>query len=887
MTKDELELRKEKIAEFFRRTLDFFKNNKHLIQYVFLAFILWLAVFIRKQNWNLLKDATTGKYISLEIDSALFMRYAQYIAEHGRLFAVDVMRNYPFGVDVDFGVFTSYFVAYLYKVLHLFSSSVTVEFADVIYPTVATVLSALFLFLFVRRLFDYRVALLSSLFLVVSRAFLFRSISSDHDILGLLFVFMTLYFFIVGWQAKKVRYNVLFGVLAAVTTAFSFHTAGNIRLFSVMIASFILIHVFLDSVKKSDLYVYPTWFLVSAIILLSTTSMGISGVFFDATNTLPSTIAFLSLLVYFFLDTKYVKDLDIYNKVLKKIPKGVVVFLIVGVFGFLVVSSLYGFNYFSNLVNYIQNVISRGLGYNRWASTVSENRRVFVVDWFSSFGKTLIWLFVMGLIVVLYKLFKNFKEHKSLFYIYSVCILSFLFSGYSQSSVLNRDSTLSKFMFYGSILVVILYTLYYYTYNYYKKRLTDKKFAIELDWHYSLMLIIALVNVVLGTTAIRLFFELSPFIIIVSSLALVFILDYFLSVNVKWIKYIGVIFILFLLFSPFSFAKGLIFGEAESTFNQVKSSGPSYHIQWQKAGQWVRENTAKDSVFVHWWDYGYWVQSGFERATVTDGGNRWGWWNYLTSRNLLTAPKDEDALGFLYSHNVSYFLMVGEDIGKYPAYSLIGSDHNLDRYSYMGIFGVDPSLSKEARNETILVYRGGLGLDEDFVFNGKVYPRGSVVAGIIIPVQKLVDDNGTVIGQNVLQPRIALVSGGQAVELSIKCVYIDRLYSFDNYDYGACVRIIPSASNGQINNVGGLIFMSRKVADSLVGRLYVTNQESKYFEVVYDDGNSGSPFALVNGMQIGPMRIWKVKYPEGFSLNETEYNYYTRTDYPDITLMSF
>src|SRR3989338_2266425 len=268
MTKNEIEKRKENIIKFL-------KAKKDSLQYVLLAIILWVAFFIRKQNWDLLKDVTTGKYISLEVDSALFLRYSQYIAEHGRLFDVDMMRNFPFGVTMDFSTYTSYFVAYLWKILSGIGFNVSVEFVQVIYPTIATVIMAIFFFLLVRRLFDYRVALLSCLFLVTSTSFLFRSISSDHDILGLMFIFMILYFFIVGWQAKKIKYNILFGVLAALTTVLSFHTAGNIRLFSVMIALFILIHIFLDNPRKSDFYVYPSWFLISSIVLLATSNMEI------------------------------------------------------------------------------------------------------------------------------------------------------------------------------------------------------------------------------------------------------------------------------------------------------------------------------------------------------------------------------------------------------------------------------------------------------------------------------------------------------------------------------------------------------------------------------------------------------------------------------------
>ena len=73
MTKNEIEKRKENIIKFL-------KAKKDSLQYVLLAIILWVAFFIRKQNWDLLKDVTTGKYISLEVDSALFLRYSQTLA---------------------------------------------------------------------------------------------------------------------------------------------------------------------------------------------------------------------------------------------------------------------------------------------------------------------------------------------------------------------------------------------------------------------------------------------------------------------------------------------------------------------------------------------------------------------------------------------------------------------------------------------------------------------------------------------------------------------------------------------------------------------------------------------------------------------------------------
>ena len=74
--------------------------------------------------------------------------------------------------------------------------------------------------------------------------------------------------------------------------------------------------------------------------------------------------------------------------------------------------------------------------------------------------------------------------------------------------------------------------------------------------------------------------------------------------------------------------------------------GP-YHWQWQNAMAWVRENTPIDSVFAHWWDYGYWIQSIGERSTILDGGNAIVYWDYLMGRYVLTEPDEKKALEIL------------------------------------------------------------------------------------------------------------------------------------------------------------------------------------------------------------------------------------------------
>jgi len=202
--------RKEKIINYLKE-----KNN--WIVYLILAFILWLGAFIRTRGLPALQN----KYPLSIDDPFIFMRYAEYIVEHGKLMAVDMMRNYPLGFNVGRETpLLHYTIAYLYKIVHFFSSSFTVKMAAIWYPVVFFVLMAIVFFLLVRRLFDSRVALLATAFLGVIPAFLFRTTAgfSDKEPLAFFFMFLTFYFYVVGWQSKKIEKNIIFGTLAGVAT---------------------------------------------------------------------------------------------------------------------------------------------------------------------------------------------------------------------------------------------------------------------------------------------------------------------------------------------------------------------------------------------------------------------------------------------------------------------------------------------------------------------------------------------------------------------------------------------------------------------------------------------------------------------------------------------
>lgn len=42
---------------------------------------------------------------------------------------------------------------------------------------------------------------------------------------------------------------------------------------------------------------------------------------------------------------------------------------------------------------------------------------------------------------------------------------------------------------------------------------------------------------------------------------------------------------------------------------------------WKDAGEWIKENTPENALLIHWWDYGYHLQTFAQRRTIVDGGN--------------------------------------------------------------------------------------------------------------------------------------------------------------------------------------------------------------------------------------------------------------------------
>jgi asparagine N-glycosylation enzyme membrane subunit Stt3 len=304
-----------------------------------------------------------------------------------------------------------------------------------------------------------------------------------------------------------------------------------------------------------------------------------------------------------------------------------------------------------------------------------------------------------------------------------------------------------------------------------------------------------------------------------------------------------------------------------SSLRVAASIGPSFPPQWQMAMQWVKQNTAEDAVFAHWWDYGYWVQAVGERATVLDGGQPVAAWNYLFGRYVLTGQNETEALRFLYAHNVSYLLIDPSDMGKYTAFSSIGSDQNYDRMSYVSTFGLSFSDGKVFR------YDGQFAFDDDLKLLASqevAKPKGGYY-------QMVLTLDNTTVGTVQLN---GVSNDGRPLVDKIQCLYMNGVeYTFDS-GYSGCSVIVPFIDTNMLYPNSAAIFMSEKGRNAFWTKLYLRNYTSPYFTLVYKDD---APIGVYKDRGAwGPLMIWKITYPEGMELDPAMLS----PDFPEGTFWS-
>ncbi len=867
-----IDKRKEKIFNYL-------KEDKIWIIYLVLVLIILFGIWIRTRNIWLFQNYS---YIP-DVDSYLFVRYAQYIVDYGSLMVMDMMRNVPLGANTGIEAWIlAYIMAYMYKFFAIFSSNINMMFVAAWYPPIFFGLGLVFFFLLVKRLFNWKIALLSSTLLTIVPAYLYRTMAgvSDKEPLAMFFVFSSLYFYTVAWQSNTLKKSIIFGTLSGLCTGLLSLAWGGVGIVTLILSLFLLIQLLLYKLDRKDFYVYLVWVIISFMFIFTNPRYGgFTGVALNYVYTIPLFIFVMFIINFLVFDLNLFK---IKEKLKEKVPLGISLFVISLIFFLIFSTLLFSISAIPKQIGGAINDLFMPEGTSRFQLTVAEGQKPHFDDWISSsafgvnfsyMGWTYFFLFFIGSILLFYNFIKPIKKYKYILTgVYITFITLFIFSQYSDSSILNGKTFLSRTMYFGSLVGFILTFAIGYIYAYYKdKELFNE--ILNLDKTYTFIFVWFFLMIIAARGGMRLFFVFAPITTVLAAYLIVNIIDYNLKITNNTNKIIiwGIlVFLVYVTFSSFLM----------TTYGMAKYTGLSYDNQWQAAEKWVKQNTKEDAVFSHWWDYGYWVQTGFNRATVLDGGNYIVYWDHLFGRYVLTGTNVTRALEFLKTHKANYLLVDPSDIGKYPAYASIGSDENYDRFSQIPLLGLNPQQTQETRNQTLYVYSGGgFPLDEDLIYNENIFPKsGAGIVGVILPVSNKENEFA------ISQPNVALIYNGQQYSLSLGCVYVNnKEYNFENSDLKGCLRIIPTIDgSNNMNYLGAAYYLSPKVKKSIFARLYLLNEDISTFKLVYSDEPTGVPFALYNGRPIGPLKIWEISYPIEIKENLED----LKTDFPSSGLYS-
>ncbi len=882
---DELiKIRKDKIINFFKKT------EVWVIGFLIIAVIL--GIYIRSLpmqdhngNPGLWDIATNSWTLGPDLDPWLFTRMAKLIINDGEIPEVDALRNVPLGFKTsEETILLPYMISWIYKISKIFYPSANVEFGAALFPVIMFALTIIVFFLFVREIFAGEsklsriraniISLISTFLMIVIPILLSRTVAGipEKESAMFFFLFLALFLFLRAWKTDKIKYALTFGILAGIASAGMGLISGLTMylywaIFAASFAAFVL-----NKFGKKEIIVYASWWISARVILSILPGKG--HVTFISSSLMNSATFFLLVLLFLHLLLWNTKISE--NKYLKKIalPKSITSILLLVLMLLIGMLIIYP-SLLSDKVKQISQTLFKPTT-GRWNQTVAENKQPYFTEWVGSFGpfikniSIMFWLFFAGSIIFFKNMLKEIKKKDSwiLTGLYFLFLLGLIFSRYSSSSMFNGENFISKLFFLGSIALFAGGFIYYYIK--YSKR-EDKSFE-KIEYPYLLLLSLLVLALFSARSAVRLIMILGPIVPIFAGYLIdKSIFSFRDSKHDEKKLFLGIAAIILIVLTIFAFIS--YYKEIKSqAYNAVPSA---YNQQWQKAMKWVRDETPQDAVFSHWWDYGYWLQSVGERATVLDGGNSNTFWNYYMGRLVLTGDNQKDALEFLYAHDANYLLIDSSDIGKYGAFSSIGSNENYDRLSYIPTIHLDKSQSRETSSGMIRVYSGGVGLDEDIIYNlngSEIFlPSGAAgIGGVILQSSQ---DNGSI---SFSQPTAVFVYNSQQYNIPLRYLeYNNKFVDFGNGLEGA-VKIIQKIEvvNGQVqmDDFGSMMYLSPRLMRGYFAQKYLLNDPfNKFpnFKLAHSEDNliveslksqiNLNEFIYYQGIQ-GPIKIWKIEY---------------------------
>jgi asparagine N-glycosylation enzyme membrane subunit Stt3 len=886
-----------------REIMNFLKDRRiQVIATIILLFvILFMSSSIRLSNLELLKDQTTGKYIPLALDPFYFLRVSETIVDQGGLPEFDALRFYPGGNVEWHAEIMPRVIVWMYKIsAPVFGGSL--QYYNVISPVIFYIGGLIIFFILALLLIKKKFpALLAAAFLAFSPAYLYRTMAgfSDHESIGMLAFFVFLLVYLVGlMKLDKDRSSfkeiIGWGIATGLASGMTIAAWGGIANFIFMIFPLGFFFIWLFHMRKlnenfaaKSISFYVLWIISSFIP--SMFGWGVSVI-----NYLLSTsgIVSLAILGFVIIDFAILKIRPKFVESSKRILYSLGGTIIIGI----LLLPLIGKNFFS-LIQSIALQFLTPWNMDRLNLTVAENARPYLLDWISNMGATIFWLFIAGIVLFGFRLGRNIKNTKKkvmFIFLYLAMTLGIVFSRISAAHLLNGENFISGIIYFIPLVAFWAYFFYLYI-----------KEDFSFDATEILIFVWMFFTIISGRATQRMFFALTPFVCLLGAYFVQGLFDEWKTSKDEILK---ILFIAGLIVAVI-FSASAINQSYEGISSAASFTGPSANVHWQNAMGWVRNNTPEDSVFVHWWDYGYWVQSLGERTTVADGGHFEGAYNgdHKIGRYVLTTPHPETALSFFKTMETDYLLIDQTDLGKYGAYSKIGGDENWDSFSTIPVGVSDPKEIQETANGSAYLYRTPGIVDEDILYdsdNGQIFLPGptfnkagqagykSNIGGIVIEIRS----------DEITQPRAIFIYNGNQYRIPVRYIYInDELLDFGS-GIDAVVQIVPSFDGASINPLGAAIYLSPKVSKSLFAQLYLMNdafgnyptiklvheEDDPYLvkQMRLQDPRVGE-FVFYNGLR-GPIKIWDTSdIPEEIRVVKEFYELQTENIYGALDELKF
>ncbi|VVB75957.1 Oligosaccharyl transferase STT3 subunit [Candidatus Tiddalikarchaeum anstoanum] len=862
----------EELELDFDSVFEYVKTHKFVITIIGIILALGVTWIVRTQD---IPNFVGG--ILPDLDTYVFLRYANDIITKGAIPLNDTMRYYPTGFDTTSELMTpSYAIAAIYRILNLFTN-VSVNDAAILFPVITTCIGMIFFFLIAHDAFGNAVAVISSLLLAVSQGFLYRTSAGvpEKEPIAIMFLFPMIYFILKAIRNTDLKKKIIYSLLCGVCIIGSAASWGgsNFTFIPLEITLFLLVMFGVSTRKDSIVY-----FILVLSILGITLVSGRYGVFLDIFKNYMFILFVPALFLNLFVHELYPKLNSFVSKYKPSFLSEQFYSVLLGIFILFILTLIYpGISYYSYLFKFAFERINNPFGSDPFALSVSENQAPYFydpsshVDWWSPLNYTFFTM-LLGSFLLFYELLKEFKHSRLILTItYVASIVLFIFARFSSDSKYAWINNIMDQPFLGLQLhhwVLFSFFAYFafFTFKNNKRVEAFKKFRPE----YLFLFLWFLLSAIGASGGVRLIFAVCPPAMILSGY---FFRKLFDIIN-RFVESKT------LASSAYVLAIILIGYNLFVSINLNKNIYPSFTSEWNDAMNWVKLNTPIDSVFAHWWDYGYWVQTMGDRATNLDGGNFFVDRDHLMGRYLFasrvfnngTYNMSEPATALVRNFgSPEYFLIIDDDVLKYVQMGRIGK-----RPMYYTVGIPDQTMTNDVRFNianastypSIAVYKsiyGAFPVQEDFKYNNFLYKAGQTyIVNILFPYNET----------DVSPKAYAAVYNSYADSANVKlvpfncyCTYGEQCYYYRNDGLPECTYLVSD----------GVVLIPQNASNNLFTQLYLLNATVPGFEIAYDNDRLLNIQGMVS-QSLTDIKIYKINYTalDPFVLDSVP-NYWTTT----------